>query len=96
MPSVSSLSPLSSVFVNERVTLQCNVASTDWSFTWYKNGGPLSEDRVLKINEHGGELLISSASEGHAGAYSCKGRHKTRDISTGESQPVTLNVSGKQ
>lgn len=92
VPSVKLLSPWLDVFVNETVTLDCEAGSTDWSFSWLKDGQPLSEDGSLTIKEQGANLHIESASVSHMGAYSCKAHHKTRAVHSEPSQTLDVKV----
>lgn len=92
VPSVKLLSLWSDVFVNETLTLGCEASSTDWSFSWFQNGQPLSRDGSLSVTEQGANLHITSASRSHMGAYSCKANHKTRTVHSESSQPLDVKV----
>ncbi|XP_072306345.1 hemicentin-1 [Eucyclogobius newberryi] len=91
-PFVKLHSQWSDVFVNEAVALRCETGSTEWRFSWFRNGQPLSGDASLDITEQGSSLQIASASKGHMGDYSCKAHHKTRDVQSEPSQPLHVKV----
>lgn len=95
MPTAKLLSQWSDVFVNEELLLGCGSVSADWNFTWFRNVEQIKEDPSVNITEEGAKFQISSASESHEGPYKCKAHHKTRSVSSRESQPITINVYGK-
>uniref|UniRef100_A0A8C6TBT6 Ig-like domain-containing protein n=2 Tax=Neogobius melanostomus TaxID=47308 RepID=A0A8C6TBT6_9GOBI len=88
-PSVKLVTPWADVFVNEVVTLSCEVASTGWSFSWLKNGQTLSADGDLLMT---GANLNIIALRSHTGAYSCKANHKDRPVHSEPSQPLDVKV----
>ncbi|XP_020785663.2 hemicentin-1-like [Boleophthalmus pectinirostris] len=92
VPAVKLHSLWSDVYKNEAVTLSCDAGSTDWRFSWLKNGQPLTGDDLLKITDEGSTLQIVSASMSHTGTYVCKAQHKTRTVSSNLSQPLNVKV----
>ena len=85
------------MFPSERVELICGVqSSSDWLYKWTRDGQQLQSDQTVSMEgEEGATLSILSAAQTHSGEYSCKGQHKTRPVTTGSSNTLSLEVYGK-
>ncbi|XP_053485579.1 carcinoembryonic antigen-related cell adhesion molecule 5-like [Ictalurus furcatus] len=93
------VSPQSSVYTGDRVTLTCNLLSTGWTFLWYKDyqeSNPLSPG-ITDTNT----LSVTVSNEGET-QYYCKARRgnyksEISDPATitvrGESRPVSLIIN---
>ena len=84
------------VFPTEKVNLSCQMDGTsDWIFTWYKDGQELHAGQVVSFDTKKATLFISSASASFRGEYKCKGRLNDRPVSTNYSSGVILTVYGE-
>uniref|UniRef100_A0A667XHL7 Ig-like domain-containing protein n=1 Tax=Myripristis murdjan TaxID=586833 RepID=A0A667XHL7_9TELE len=70
------------VFPSETVELSCKPENSDWTLTWHKDGQPLSDD----------PLTIIPTSKSNSGNYVCRGQHKGKPVTTGDSNSLTLRV----
>ncbi|XP_034732659.1 hemicentin-1-like [Etheostoma cragini] len=71
-------------------------STSDWTYTWDKDGQQVRADDVVSFELNGATLSISSASAGHAGQYNCKGHLKDRSVSSSSSSGLTLKVYDKK
>ena len=93
VPALKLVTPWSDVFPSERVEMSCAVqGSSDWSFTWYRNGDIVSGDSAVSLGAEGESLTILSATQTHQGLYTCTSHHKTRNIGSGPSNSVDITV----
>ncbi|KAJ3586235.1 hypothetical protein NHX12_012635 [Muraenolepis orangiensis] len=78
----------------ERVELNCGVeGSSEWKYVWYRGGKQIQAEGGHVVLAAGGTTLsIPAASDVHAGQYMCRGRHKSRAVSTSSSAGLTLKV----
>ncbi|XP_056305372.1 basement membrane-specific heparan sulfate proteoglycan core protein [Danio aesculapii] len=94
-PKLSIESEWKSFYQTEKVTLKCSVdgESNEWGYEWLRDAVQLPNDESISLS--GNTLSISSASIGHSGVYSCKGKHLTRTpVTTAESENMQLRVDG--
>ncbi|XP_061669289.1 B-cell receptor CD22-like [Syngnathoides biaculeatus] len=81
VPSLHLLSPWGDVFPFEKAVFECRVNdSTEWTFTWSRNGHPVQEgDRnVSLISLARAALTITAASQADGGLYDCQAHHKLK------------------
>ncbi|XP_029910619.1 carcinoembryonic antigen-related cell adhesion molecule 5 [Myripristis murdjan] len=96
VPSLERKTQWPDVFQSEKVELSCVVAgSSDWTFTWRKDGAELQKSSSLSLDAEGSLLTILSATQTDQGIYTCQGHHKNRKISTGFSNTVNIKVDDK-
>ncbi|KAM4610085.1 B-cell receptor CD22-like isoform 1-T1 [Polymixia lowei] len=89
VPSLQRKTPWLDVFPTESVKLHCEVkSSSEWNYRWFRGGRGLQADSSMS----GGILSIHSASVTDSGEYKCRGRHKSRSVSTKSSSGLTLKV----
>ncbi|XP_057683015.1 carcinoembryonic antigen-related cell adhesion molecule 5 isoform X2 [Corythoichthys intestinalis] len=94
VPSLHMLSHWQEVFPFEEAYFECRVNdSSDWTFSWYRNGQPVQDaDQNVSLNSsHQALLTITAASQKYSGTYSCKAHHKTKGNST-NSNEIELKV----
>ncbi|XP_071376559.1 basement membrane-specific heparan sulfate proteoglycan core protein [Centroberyx affinis] len=92
VPLLKLMTPWLDVFPTESVELSCGIQSnSDWSYHWYR-GSELLVDHSISLTSDGATLSIHSASNSHQGQYKCRGRHKSRSLSTKTSSELTLQV----
>ncbi|XP_032376618.1 sialoadhesin [Etheostoma spectabile] len=97
VPSLKLATPWLDVFPTESVKLSCGMDGTsDWTYTWDKDGQQVRADIVASFDSNGATLSISSASAAHAGQYNCKGHLKDRSLSSSSSSGLTLKVYDKK
>ncbi|XP_056131141.1 hemicentin-2-like [Lampris incognitus] len=96
VPSLALRSPWQDVFVSEEVKLSCGVqnSSAEWTYEWFKDSQAVQMDDSVAQSSDGASLAISSASDEHRGTYSCRGRHRSRPVSTKTSDGLLLKVYG--
>ncbi|KAM8754905.1 hemicentin-1 [Acanthopagrus schlegelii] len=94
IPFLQQQSAWSDVFPSEKVVLNCSVAgSSDWTFTWYRGGQALQDsDPSVSLSAGGSVLTVTAEAQTSSGIYSCKGHHKTKGITTAESNKLELSV----
>ena len=93
VPALRLVTPWPDVFPTESVELSCRVPdSSDWTYVWFT---PMQLDDSSSLDSDGATLSIRSASAIHAGEYMCRGRHKSRSVSTRNSASSVLTVYGK-
>ncbi|KAI3357704.1 hypothetical protein L3Q82_016109, partial [Scortum barcoo] len=83
------------VFKDETVELSCEVDSSDWTVTWYKNQVKIQEDSILAVSSNPdgeGLLKITSVSRIHQGQYACKAELKARGVTSGFSNTIDIKV----
>ncbi len=85
-----TVTPDSSVFTGETVTLKCVIESySNWRYEWYK-------DRVmLQTSVHRDTLTIRGVITSDAGQYWCRGQRDKRPKSSQSSSAVYLSVTGE-
>lgn len=89
-PSVRLITPWADVFPTEKVELSCRVeGSSAWRYRWYRDA------REMEVGGDGSTLTITAATPGHAVRYMCRGRHRSRSVTTYNSAELTLNVYGE-
>ncbi|XP_034028369.1 carcinoembryonic antigen-related cell adhesion molecule 5 isoform X2 [Thalassophryne amazonica] len=91
-PFLNLLTPWLDVFQSEKVELSCEVNGPDWTFTWHKNAAILHPDSSIILSQGGSLLTIPSVDLTHQGLYECKAQHKSRQISSGFSNPTSITV----
>ncbi len=88
------MTPDSSVFTGETVTLKCVIESyRDWRYVWYKDSVMLQSSDRYTVNRD--TLTIRGATESDQGWYSCGGRRDERPKSSHLSPAVYLYVQGE-
>lgn len=97
VPSLKPLTPWLDVFPTESVKLSCGMdGSSDWTYTWYRDGQKVQADNVVSFDSNEATLSIYSASAAHAGQYKCKGHLNERSVSSSiSSSGITLTVYGE-
>ncbi|KAM4571549.1 basement membrane-specific heparan sulfate proteoglycan core protein isoform 1-T1 [Fundulus diaphanus] len=79
--------------MSEKVKLSCSVSgSSDWTFTWLKDGTLLQENTDFSFPGTGAELAITANRIDLAGQYTCTGKNQGHGRPTKPSQPVQVNV----
>ncbi|XP_073326373.1 hemicentin-1 [Pagrus major] len=94
VPSLQQQSAWLDVFPSEKVVLNCSVAgSSDWSFTWSRSGQDIqASDPSVSLSAEGSVLTVTADAQTSSGSYSCKGLHKTKGVTTPESNTLKLTV----
>ncbi|XP_053537808.1 B-cell receptor CD22 [Ictalurus punctatus] len=80
------LSPQSSVYNGDRVTLNCNLLSNGWTFLWYKDRVQVAEDP---------DTLHDTVSNAGETVYQCKARRGNYDSELSDTVTVTVRVLPK-
>ncbi|XP_029995414.1 titin isoform X2 [Sphaeramia orbicularis] len=95
VPSLTNLTSWLDVFTDETVRLGCGMeaGSSDWTYTWYKDGHMIQAGNTVSLDTDGAALSISSASGSHVGHYQCTGKRKDRTVTSSRSTGLTLTVS---
>lgn len=84
------------MFPAETVEMKCEMNdSSDWTFTWYKDGQMIRADDVVSFDSNEASLSINSASAAHAGTYHCMGHLNKRSVSSSNSSEHILTVYGE-
>ncbi|XP_070825108.1 cell adhesion molecule CEACAM5 [Chaetodon trifascialis] len=91
-PSMRLLTPWTDVFENETVEFRCEVDSSDWKFSWYRNKELLEEDVILSLLEVEPSLNVTSITHAYQGGYACKVHLGSRRVSSGFSNTVDITV----
>ncbi|KAL1272166.1 hypothetical protein QQF64_031182 [Cirrhinus molitorella] len=87
---VVHVDPDENVFVEETVTLSCDIHGTQgWRYNWYKEGNLVNSTRQNQT------YIISSVDWSHSGVYSCEGTQSKAPTYSQMSDGVTLTVSNK-
>ncbi|XP_054642037.1 B-cell receptor CD22 isoform X2 [Dunckerocampus dactyliophorus] len=95
VPSVALSTQWADVFPTESVTLSCAITkSSDWMYTWQRNGQVIQTDGSVSFGSDGTTLSIVSAAARHQGQYSCSGKLKSRSVSSSLSSGVAISVYG--
>ncbi|KAI9530687.1 hypothetical protein NQZ68_000177 [Dissostichus eleginoides] len=93
VPSLKRITPWLDVFPTEGVNLTCGMdVSSDWTYTWFRDGQLVKADKVLSFGSDAANLSISSASASQRGQYSCSAQLKSRSVSSNSSSETTLEV----
>ncbi|KAF3860484.1 hypothetical protein F7725_000739 [Dissostichus mawsoni] len=93
VPSLKRITPWLDVFPTEGVNLTCGMdVSSDWTYTWFRDGQLVKADKVLSFGSDAANLSISSASASQHGQYSCSAQLKSRSVSSNSSSETTLEV----
>ncbi|XP_049611138.1 B-cell receptor CD22 isoform X2 [Syngnathus scovelli] len=91
-PTMRLLSSWSDVFQKESVVLTCDVGSSSWTFTWYRNGMKVQADPTLVLSPSGSHLNILAASRVHQGRYACKAQLESRSVNSALSNSIDVTV----
>lgn len=93
-PSLQQNTAWLDVFPNEKVEFSCAISgSSDWTFIWQRDSVDLNDaDQHVSIS---GSVLTITAAAPMAGHYVCKGRHKTKDVTTPPSNSFEVKVYGR-
>ncbi|XP_062849701.1 hemicentin-1-like [Trichomycterus rosablanca] len=87
-----TINPDNHVFIDEIVTLTCNIENgggvQNWSYSWNKEGS----DQTVS---NGQQYRISDVTENHAGKYTCTGTETGGSRSSHPSDAVLLTISAK-
>lgn len=98
-PTLKLRTPWPDVFENEIVEFSCEVSSSDWTVTWYKNQKDVQEDSIVTLtlnpDAEGSLLNITSVSQIYQGGYACKAHLKPRGVSSGFSDTINIKVYGE-
>ncbi|KAL3064292.1 hypothetical protein OYC64_000555 [Pagothenia borchgrevinki] len=93
VPSLKPITQWQDVFPTEGVKLSCGMdGSSDWKYTWFRDGQLVKQDKVLYFGSDAATLSISSASASQRGQYSCSAQLKSRSVSSNSSSETTLEV----
>nr|XP_020471855.1 titin-like isoform X4 [Monopterus albus] len=93
VPSLEQSTQWLDVFPHEPVNLTCGIkGSSDWMYTWYKDGQQIQADKTVSFDLDKTSLSISSASPSHRGQYSCRGQLKRSSVISKVSLGLTLDV----
>lgn len=96
VPSLKLMTAWFDVFPEETVKMSCGMDySSDWTYTWYKDGQLVQADNVVSFDTNEATLSIYSASAAHAGEYKCKGHLNDRSVSSSSSSGLILTVYGE-
>lgn len=96
VPSLKKSTPWSDVFPDESVKFSCEMKdSSDWIYTWYRDGQEVQADGVVSFDSSRATLSINSASPVHAGQYTCMGSLNGRSVSSRKSSGFNLTVHGE-
>ncbi|KAM4609956.1 obscurin-like protein 1 [Polymixia lowei] len=92
-PSVKQQTQWLDVFPSEKVELSCEVqGSSDWTFTWHRDGQQINADSAVSLAPEGSILTITPGSQIYSGNYVCRGHHKAKSVTTEDSDSLTLQV----
>ncbi|XP_053537358.1 carcinoembryonic antigen-related cell adhesion molecule 5 isoform X1 [Ictalurus punctatus] len=80
------VSPQSSVYTGDSVTLTCNLKSNGWTFLWYKDRGQVAEDT---------NTLHDTVSNAGETVYQCKARRGNYDSEISDTVTLTVRVRPK-
>ncbi|KAM9752169.1 Fc receptor-like protein 5 isoform 4-T4 [Menidia menidia] len=94
-PILKLLTPWTDVFENEAVAFSCEVSSSEWTFTWYRNDEQLQRDSVLSLDATGSVLNITSVTQAHEGKYACKANLVSRNVKSAYSNTFNIDVYEK-
>lgn len=84
------------MFPAERVELRCAMEpSSDWTYTWYKDGHVVQADDDVSFDSNRANLSIKSSSAKHEGQYNCKGHLEGRSVLSNFGSGLTLTVYGE-
>ncbi|XP_068454176.1 hemicentin-2 [Clinocottus analis] len=89
-PYLKLLSSWPDVFENETVEFSCEVDSTDWTVTWYRDQNKLQEDDQVYIADS--SLNIAWINQDYEGGYACKAHLTLRKVKSGFSNTVDVTV----
>lgn len=97
VPTLQLQSNWLDVFPSEKVEFKCSVAgSSDWTLTWFRNAEEVQDsDPNVSLPADRSALTITAAAQTYSGLYSCKGRHKTKGVTTAASNSLELTVNGR-
>ncbi|XP_035512107.1 hemicentin-1-like [Morone saxatilis] len=96
IPTLELQSTWLDVFPSEKVKFSCSITgSSDWTFTWFRNGAKVQSDPNVSLSAEGSILTITAAKI-HSGSYSCKGHHKTKSVFSAVSNSHELKVSANK
>ncbi|XP_061592055.1 obscurin [Cololabis saira] len=94
VPTVQLMSAEWDVFLTEKVELSCSIeGSSGWNFKWFRNEQELQEDSGLLFKGDGSVVMITAEAETQSGAYTCKGEHQTKGVSTKISNKFNIKVN---
>ncbi|XP_075952522.1 Fc receptor-like protein 5 [Anarhichas minor] len=93
-PSLELLSSWPDVFENETVEFRCEVHSTDWTFTWYRNQKDLNKELMedMYMEEDDSLLNVTVVTQAYKGDYACKAHLDSRRVSSGFSNTVNVTL----
>uniref|UniRef100_A0A3B4ZD63 Titin-like n=1 Tax=Stegastes partitus TaxID=144197 RepID=A0A3B4ZD63_9TELE len=92
-PTLKLVSPWLDVFENEMVEFSCEVSSSDWTSTWYRNQENLENtDIEFNMDEEGSTLNVTSITKAAQGDYTCKAHLTSRGVNSGFSNSVKVSV----
>ncbi|KAM7411848.1 hypothetical protein PAMA_021701 [Pampus argenteus] len=87
----------SDVFPTENVKFSCKMqGSLSWTYTWSRDGQVIQPDNTVSFDPDKATLSISSASDSHAGQYTCKGFLSNRSVNSRFSSGLDLTVYDKK
>lgn len=83
------------VFPTESVKLRCGIeGSSEWTYTWYRDGNEVQAAGV-SFEADKTSLLINSATASRRGSYTCRGKLKSRSVTSNSSPEVQLKIYGE-
>ncbi|KAA0706075.1 hypothetical protein E1301_Tti022506 [Triplophysa tibetana] len=90
-----TVTPDTSVFTGETVTLECEIEdqyrSLDWRYLWYKDRTEVYNTHPYTVNTN--TLTISSVTQSDQNQFMCSGERAGRPSSSQDSDHVTLSVN---
>ncbi|XP_057201435.1 Fc receptor-like protein 5 [Triplophysa rosa] len=92
------VTPDTSVFTGETVTLKCEIeklyTSLHWRYLWYKDRREVLNSERYTVNTN--TLTISSVTQSDQNQFWCRGERAGRPSSSQDSDHVTLSVKGSK
>ncbi|XP_047674804.1 titin-like [Tachysurus fulvidraco] len=85
------VTPQSSVYTGDTVTLSCNLMSTGWKFLWYKDQ---KQNPLSPKGSHTNTLTVRVSNEGQVNYY-CKAHRGKYNYNTEMSEPATITVRAR-
>ncbi|XP_030589104.1 hemicentin-1 [Archocentrus centrarchus] len=98
VPAMTERPRWQQVFPTESVSFSCAMErdSSNWIYTWYKDGEQVQADGSVSFDANGAKLSISSASANHKGQYKCSVQLQNRAVRSQSSSELSLTVHGEK
>ncbi|XP_068180932.1 obscurin-like protein 1 isoform X2 [Antennarius striatus] len=91
-PSLRLLTPWTNVFENETVGFSCDIDSSGWTITWYKDQEQVLEDYVLVLDMEDSLLNVTEMTEEYEGIYACRAQLESRSVSSEFSNTINISI----